>query len=366
MPPHVADTARASGCGKPGPPGRPRHDVLQAHAGEDRDAVPRRLAVGRRPRSRASPARRAAARRTCRRRASSPGGRRRRAGARPATGAAGARAASPSSRSRSRCAFHPTYRRSTVSAGVPPDRVLGRRDSSSSWPRSPSSCSPAARRSASSAAPLPPRPPRRRPSRRATSAPAPPPERVLVLVRRRGGLPDSWIRRLRRSGAVEALAEVSRTQWLLRRSTAGGRVVDAPPSGYAIPLDTYVVDPRAYARVTGDAAFRESARRPRAALRRVRAAARPHRRRSHDAHRGPHRRGRRRRRGRASRATRRSSPRRPTCRARSVARPPSSSRRPIPRAVDDAVPDDPLTRVALLDTRPDSATPAAASPARSS
>jgi hypothetical protein len=85
---------------------------------------------------------------------------------------------------------------------------------------------------------------------------APEPERVLMLVRRRGGLPASWTRRLRRSPAVEALAEVSRTQWLLRRSrTSGGRVVDAPARGYAIPLDTFVVDPRAYRRVTGDAAF---------------------------------------------------------------------------------------------------------------
>ena len=92
-------------------------------------------------------------------------------------------------------------------------------------------------------------------SRRAAAGPQP--ERVLVLVRRRGGLPASWIHRLRRSRAVEALAEVSRTQWLLRRSrTAAGRVVDAPARGYAIPLDTYVVDPRAYADVTGDDAFR--------------------------------------------------------------------------------------------------------------
>jgi hypothetical protein len=82
------------------------------------------------------------------------------------------------------------------------------------------------------------------------------PDRVLVLVRRRGGLPASWERRLRRSRAVDAIAEVSRTQWLLRRSaTAAGRVVDAPRRGYALPLDTFVVDPRAYARVTGDAAF---------------------------------------------------------------------------------------------------------------
>lgn len=83
------------------------------------------------------------------------------------------------------------------------------------------------------------------------------PDRRLVLVRRRGGLPASWVRRLRRSPAVEAVAEVSRTHWLLRRSTSGaGRVVDAPPPGYAVPLDTSVVDPRAYARVTGDATFR--------------------------------------------------------------------------------------------------------------
>jgi hypothetical protein len=87
--------------------------------------------------------------------------------------------------------------------------------------------------------------------------PEPEPDRVLVLVRRRGGLPASWERRLRRSGAVDAIAEVSRTQWLLHRSaTSAGRVVDAPRRGYAFPLDTFVIDPRAYAQVTGDAAFR--------------------------------------------------------------------------------------------------------------
>ena len=87
-------------------------------------------------------------------------------------------------------------------------------------------------------------------------AAAPQPGREVVLVARRGGVPASWIHRLRRSAAVDALAEVSRTQWLLRRSrTAAGRVVDAPRRGYAIPLDTYVVDPRAYARVTGDDAL---------------------------------------------------------------------------------------------------------------
>lgn len=86
---------------------------------------------------------------------------------------------------------------------------------------------------------------------------APRPERELVLVRRRDGLPASWIRRLRRSAAVDALAEVSRTQWLLRRSaTASGATIQAARPGYAFALDTYVVHPRAYARVTADGAFR--------------------------------------------------------------------------------------------------------------
>ena len=84
-----------------------------------------------------------------------------------------------------------------------------------------------------------------------------PPERELVLVRRRDGLPASWIRRLRRSPAVDALAKASRTQWLLRRSAKAGRGgANAAPPGYAVPLDVHVVDPRAYARVTGEPAFR--------------------------------------------------------------------------------------------------------------
>ena len=46
IPPQVADTARASGCGKPGAPANPAHDVLEPDPREDRDAVPRGLAVG--------------------------------------------------------------------------------------------------------------------------------------------------------------------------------------------------------------------------------------------------------------------------------------------------------------------------------
>lgn len=101
------------------------------------------------------------------------------------------------------------------------------------------------------------RPPAREPAA-APPEPAPSaPERELVLVRRRDGLPASWIRRLRRSSAVDALAKASRTQWLLRRSAAAGAAGDdvAPP-GYAVPLDVHVVDPRAYGRVTGERAFR--------------------------------------------------------------------------------------------------------------
>jgi len=100
-------------------------------------------------------------------------------------------------------------------------------------------------------------PPAEDPPPAAVASERPQPDPELVLVRRRNGLPVSWVRRLGRSPAVEALAEGSRTQWLLRRSTtAGGRVAGAVRAGYAVPLDTYVVDPRAYARVTGEPAFR--------------------------------------------------------------------------------------------------------------
>ena len=191
-----------------------------------------------------------------------------------------------------------------------------------------------------------------------TTAPEPEPDRVLVLVRRRGGLPESWERRLRRSAAVDALAEVSRTQWLLRRSsTASGRVVDAPRRGYAFPLDTFVVDPRAYVRVTGDAAFRDL-RGGRVLLSEASA---------------------RLRRLKAGDRITLTGDRRvvvagvvPDGVARgaelvaSTADVPRSQRRATalvvatrdPEAVADTVPDDPLTHVGRLDTRPDSATTA--------
>ena len=45
-PAQVAATARASWWGKPGAPGKPRYDVLEADPREDRDPVPLGLPVG--------------------------------------------------------------------------------------------------------------------------------------------------------------------------------------------------------------------------------------------------------------------------------------------------------------------------------
>jgi D-alanyl-D-alanine carboxypeptidase len=76
-----------------------------------------------------------------------------------------------------------------------------------------------------------------------------------VLVRRRGGVPADWAGRLRRAQGVTAVARMGRTQALLRSSARkGGATVDAPPSGYAFPLDVLVVRPRAYAEVLPRAA----------------------------------------------------------------------------------------------------------------
>jgi hypothetical protein len=104
--------------------------------------------------------------------------------------------------------------------------------------------------------------PRLEPEEERPVAGQPPPEaepaRAIVLVRRRGGVPDRWVARLRRHQAVDALTLTWRTQRLLRRTErASGRAADAGPSGYAIPLDALVVQPRAYAQVTGAGEARE-------------------------------------------------------------------------------------------------------------
>jgi hypothetical protein len=78
------------------------------------------------------------------------------------------------------------------------------------------------------------------------SGPAP----NVLVIRRRGGVPPSWTRRLRRTPGVTAVARTARTQALLRRSRRGdGKTVDAVPRGYAIPLDVLVVQPQSFAEV---------------------------------------------------------------------------------------------------------------------
>jgi hypothetical protein len=104
-----------------------------------------------------------------------------------------------------------------------------------------------------------PPPPARSRDAPAGTAPARP-QRAIVLVRRRGGVPAAWTARLRRTPSVAAVAVVSRTQMLMRRSLAAdGRVVDRAPGGYAIPLDVLVVTPRAYAKVLAGSDRRSAA-----------------------------------------------------------------------------------------------------------
>jgi D-alanyl-D-alanine carboxypeptidase len=98
-----------------------------------------------------------------------------------------------------------------------------------------------------------------------SSSAAPQPQ--VVLVRRRGGVPASWARRLRRVRGVTAVARTGRTQSLLRRSARRrGRPVDVAPTGYAFPLDVLVVRPRAYAEVLPRAAPALRSLRPGTAL----------------------------------------------------------------------------------------------------
>ena len=71
-----------------------------------------------------------------------------------------------------------------------------------------------------------------------------------MSVRRRGGVPDSWTGRIRRTPGVRAVARTSRAQVLMRRSRrASGRTWTQRRPVYAIPLDVLVVQPGAYADV---------------------------------------------------------------------------------------------------------------------
>jgi hypothetical protein len=77
-----------------------------------------------------------------------------------------------------------------------------------------------------------------------------PPRSQTVLVRRRGGVPASWAKRLVRTPGVTAVAGTARAQVLLRRSArAGGATVHTAPGGHAFPLDVLVVRPSSYAKV---------------------------------------------------------------------------------------------------------------------
>jgi hypothetical protein len=86
--------------------------------------------------------------------------------------------------------------------------------------------------------PAPPRPP----------VDAPPPAAVpdVVMVRRAQGIPERWAGRARSVRGVQRVVRVRRGQALLRR-TADGAAVSTVRAGYAIPVDTLVASPRAYA-----------------------------------------------------------------------------------------------------------------------
>jgi hypothetical protein len=105
------------------------------------------------------------------------------------------------------------------------------------------------------------------PSRPASSAPAPAPTAPaeaavappvaagpaapdVVLVRRAGGVPEGWAGRLRRMRGVGAVTRATRAQALLRGTDPAGsaRAREARP-GYAVLLDTLIVEPRTYARM---------------------------------------------------------------------------------------------------------------------
>lgn len=84
------------------------------------------------------------------------------------------------------------------------------------------------------------------PRRPSVDAPAPSRVPIVVMVRRAQGVPASWTRRARKARGVRRVVRVRRGQALLRR-TVNGRVVQSVRGGYAIPIDTLVASPRAYA-----------------------------------------------------------------------------------------------------------------------
>ncbi|MEA2285614.1 MAG: hypothetical protein QOJ21_1657, partial [Solirubrobacteraceae bacterium] len=83
----------------------------------------------------------------------------------------------------------------------------------------------------------------------ASPAPVPTPTApVAVMVRRAGGVPATWRHGLGRVRGVGTVTAVARAQALLRRTTAAGGGRARPVrAGYAVVLDTLVVEPRRYA-----------------------------------------------------------------------------------------------------------------------
>ena len=73
------------------------------------------------------------------------------------------------------------------------------------------------------------------------------PSTFLVWVPR--GLPDGFVGRIAALPKIDDVTVVAEDDTWLRRSwSATGEVVDRPPDGYAIPIDTAAVDPTTFAR----------------------------------------------------------------------------------------------------------------------
>ena len=70
---------------------------------------------------------------------------------------------------------------------------------------------------------------------------------TVVMVRRAGGVPAGWTRRLRRIDGVLAVAEVRRAQAMLRGTARTDRARgEKIRAGFAVPMDTLVIEPRRY------------------------------------------------------------------------------------------------------------------------
>jgi hypothetical protein len=70
----------------------------------------------------------------------------------------------------------------------------------------------------------------------------------VVMVRRASGVPPAWARRAADVPGVDSVVVVRRGQAALRvTESSSGRVVSRARAGFAVPIDTLVASPRAYA-----------------------------------------------------------------------------------------------------------------------